>query len=82
MEADRIGGTRSTHRGHSAADGRFRRKPTVRPCPYYLRSLFKEPEGRPEDQRSIGIDSLPKNNLRRRSLSEEALDGDPTDRSI
>ncbi|GFV26772.1 uncharacterized protein TNCV_5000561 [Trichonephila clavipes] len=74
MEADRNGITRrSTHRGHSAAEGRLvrsRRKPTVRLCPYYLRSRF-----------SMGIDSLPQNSLRRRSLSVEALDGDPADRS-
>ncbi|GFU48704.1 hypothetical protein TNCV_4752101 [Trichonephila clavipes] len=39
-------------------------------------SRFKEPEGLLEKQRSKGIDSLPQNSLRR-SLSEEALDGDP-----
>ncbi|GFS66617.1 uncharacterized protein TNCV_228981 [Trichonephila clavipes] len=69
---------------HSAAEGRpfrSRRKPTVRSCPYYLRSRFKEPEGLPEEQRSMGIESLPQNNLRRRSLSVDAQDGDPTDRS-
>ncbi|GFW85260.1 uncharacterized protein TNCV_3250001 [Trichonephila clavipes] len=86
MEADRTGETRrSTHGGHSAVEGRpalSRRKPTVRPCPYYLRiRRFKEPEGLPEEQRSTGIDSLPQNSLRRRSLSVEALDGDPADRS-
>ncbi|GFU89358.1 hypothetical protein TNCV_1783401 [Trichonephila clavipes] len=50
MEADRTGRTRSTHRGHRAAEGRpfrSRRKPTVRPCIYYLRSRFREPEGLP-----------------------------------
>ncbi|GFT72797.1 hypothetical protein TNCV_406861 [Trichonephila clavipes] len=49
MEADRIGRTRSTHRGHRAAEERpFRsRKPTVRPCLHYLRSRFKKPEGLP-----------------------------------
>ncbi|GFY21864.1 uncharacterized protein TNCV_3295081 [Trichonephila clavipes] len=33
--------------GHSAAEERpvRSRKKTVRPCPYYLRSHFKEPEG-------------------------------------
>ncbi|GFT70218.1 uncharacterized protein TNCV_3456731 [Trichonephila clavipes] len=54
---------------------------TVRPCPYYLRNRFKEHEGQPEEQRSTGIDSLPQNSLRRRSLSMVALDGDPADRS-
>ncbi|GFU87656.1 uncharacterized protein TNCV_2935781 [Trichonephila clavipes] len=53
----------------------------VRPCPYYLRSRVKQPGGIPGQQRSNGIDSIPQNNLRRRSLSMEALDGDPVDRS-
>ncbi|GFV81234.1 uncharacterized protein TNCV_4772621 [Trichonephila clavipes] len=82
-EDDRTGWNQK-YSGHSAAEGRpvrSRRKPTVRPCPYYLRSCFKEPEGLPEEQRSTGIDSLPQSNLRRRSLSVEALDGDLTDRS-
>ncbi|GFX06249.1 DUF5641 domain-containing protein [Trichonephila clavipes] len=35
----------------------------------------------PEEQRSNGIDSLPQNSLKRRSLSLEALDGDQVDRS-
>ncbi|GFU85735.1 uncharacterized protein TNCV_2434831 [Trichonephila clavipes] len=68
---------------HSAAEGRpvQSRKTTVRPCPYYLRCRFKEPEGLPEEQRSTGINSLPQNSLRKRSLSMEAIDGDPADRS-
>ncbi|GFU23442.1 uncharacterized protein TNCV_4447501 [Trichonephila clavipes] len=53
----------------------------VRPCPYYLRSRVKQPEGIPEEWRSNGIDSIPQNNIRKRSLSMEALDGDPVDRS-
>ncbi|GFX94871.1 retrovirus-related Pol polyprotein from transposon 297 [Trichonephila clavipes] len=53
----------------------------VRPCPYYLRSRVKQPEEVPEDRRSIGIESIPQNNIRRRSLSMEALDGDAVDRS-
>ncbi|GFU93713.1 uncharacterized protein TNCV_2185931 [Trichonephila clavipes] len=85
MEADRTGETRrSTHRGHSAVEGRpvrSRRKPTVISCPYYLRSRFKEPEGLPEGQKSTGIDIPPQNNLRRRSLSVEASDGDLADRN-
>ncbi|GFX47694.1 hypothetical protein TNCV_699481 [Trichonephila clavipes] len=67
--------------------GRGERRPVrskqataVRPCPYYLRSRVKRPEEIPEDRRSIGIDSIQHNN-RRRSLSIEALDGDPVDRS-
>ncbi|GFX20615.1 uncharacterized protein TNCV_4269471 [Trichonephila clavipes] len=46
-----------------------------------LRSRFKEPEGLSEEQMSMGIDSLPQNSLRRRSLSMEAVDGVPADRS-
>ncbi|GFX08304.1 hypothetical protein TNCV_3267931 [Trichonephila clavipes] len=45
------------------------------------RSRLKEPEGIPEEQRSTGIDSLPQNSLRRRSLSMQSLDGDPANRS-
>ncbi|GFU11622.1 uncharacterized protein TNCV_4320941 [Trichonephila clavipes] len=58
-----------------------RQATALRPCPYYLRSRLKKPKGIPEEQRSNGIDSLPQNHLRRRSLSMEALDGDPVDRS-
>ncbi|GFV57512.1 uncharacterized protein TNCV_4561481 [Trichonephila clavipes] len=70
--------------GNSAAERRpvrSRQATAVRPCPYYLRSRLKKSEGIPEEQRSNGIDSIPQNNLRRRSLSMEALDGDPVDRS-
>ncbi|GFU08752.1 uncharacterized protein TNCV_991061 [Trichonephila clavipes] len=68
----------------SAAEGRPVRSgktTTVRPCPYYLRSRFKELEGIPEEHRSTGIHSLPQKGIRRRSLRMEALDGDPADRS-
>ncbi|GFW46568.1 retrovirus-related Pol polyprotein from transposon 297 [Trichonephila clavipes] len=71
-------------KGNSAAERRpvrSRQAIAVRPCPYYLWSRLKKPEGMPEEQRSNGIDSLPQNNLRRRSLSMEALDGNPVDRS-
>ncbi|GFS75920.1 uncharacterized protein TNCV_4665641 [Trichonephila clavipes] len=77
--------TRTTRsKRHSAAEGRpvrSRQTTAVRPCPYYLRSHLKEPEGIPEAQRSTEIDSLLQNSFRRRSLGMEALDGDPTDRS-
>ncbi|GFX28301.1 uncharacterized protein TNCV_1125551 [Trichonephila clavipes] len=69
---------------HGAAEGRpvrSEKMTTVRPCPYYLMSRLKEPEGITEEQMSTGIDILPQNSLRRRSLSMEALDGDPEDRS-
>ncbi|GFX30869.1 uncharacterized protein TNCV_4145771 [Trichonephila clavipes] len=51
----------------------------VRPCPYYLRSRVRQPEGFPEERRNSGIASIPQNNIR--SLTMEALDGDPVDRS-
>ncbi|GFY22505.1 uncharacterized protein TNCV_2177661 [Trichonephila clavipes] len=82
-EADKTRETRpSTNREHSADEGRpvrSRKKTTVRPCPYYLRRSFKEPEGLPEEQRSMGIDSLLQNSLRRRRLSMEAVDRDPAE---
>ncbi|GFW09106.1 retrovirus-related Pol polyprotein from transposon 412 [Trichonephila clavipes] len=53
----------------------------VRPCPYYLRSRVRQPEGFPEERRNSGIECIPQNNIRRRSLRMEALDGDPVDRS-
>ncbi|GFT34702.1 uncharacterized protein TNCV_1536311 [Trichonephila clavipes] len=85
VQSDKARETRTAgSKGHSAAEGRpvrSRKTTTERPCPYYLRSHFKEPEGIPQEQRSTGIDSLPENSLRRRSLCMEALDGDPADRS-
>ncbi|GFV99794.1 uncharacterized protein TNCV_5081541 [Trichonephila clavipes] len=55
---------------------------TRRPCPYYLRSRVKESDGIPEEQRNIEINSIPHSKIRRRSLSMEALDGDPVHRRI
>ncbi|GFT06964.1 uncharacterized protein TNCV_1415281 [Trichonephila clavipes] len=85
VQSDRAGETRTTgSKGHSAAEGRLvwsGKTTTVRPYPYYLRSRIKEPEGLPEEQRNTGIDSLRQNRLRRRSLSMEALDEDPAERS-
>ncbi|GFY18370.1 uncharacterized protein TNCV_2395991 [Trichonephila clavipes] len=63
-------------KGHSAAEGRpvrSRKTTTVLPCPYYLRSHFKEPEGLSEEQRSTRIDSLPQNSLRRRKPQHGSL---------
>ncbi|GFT96577.1 uncharacterized protein TNCV_5022281 [Trichonephila clavipes] len=60
---------------------RSKQATAVRPCPYYLRSRVRQPEGFTEERRNIGIESIPQNNIRRRSLSMEALDGDPVDRS-
>ncbi|GFX16531.1 uncharacterized protein TNCV_23021 [Trichonephila clavipes] len=85
VQYDKARKTRTTRsKGHSAAEERpvqSRQTTTVSPCPYFLRSRLKEPDGIPEEQRSTGIDSLPQNSLRRRSLSMEALDGDPADGS-
>ncbi|GFV03021.1 uncharacterized protein TNCV_2744841 [Trichonephila clavipes] len=85
MQSDRARETRKIgSEGHSAAEERLvqsGKTTTVIPGPYYLRSRFKEPEELPDEQRSTGINSLPQNSFRRRSLSMEALDGDPADRS-
>ncbi|GFX87441.1 uncharacterized protein TNCV_5042061 [Trichonephila clavipes] len=82
---DRTRETRATASGTNRAAERrpvrSKQATAVRPCPYYLRSRVKQPEGIPEEWRSNGIDSIPQNNIRRRSLSMEALDGDPVDRS-
>ncbi|GFX30292.1 uncharacterized protein TNCV_1963991 [Trichonephila clavipes] len=60
---------------------RLKQTAAVRPCPYYLRSRVRQPEGFPEERRNSGLASIPQNNIRKRSLSMEALDGDPVDRS-
>ncbi|GFW98860.1 uncharacterized protein TNCV_4654871 [Trichonephila clavipes] len=73
--------TSGTNRAAERRPVRSKQATAVRPCPYYLRSRVKQPEGIPEEWRSNGIDSIPQNNIRRRSLSMEALDGDPVDRS-
>ncbi|GFW18345.1 retrovirus-related Pol polyprotein from transposon 17.6 [Trichonephila clavipes] len=85
VQYDKARETRTTRsKGHSAAEGRpvrSRQTTTVRPCPYYLRSRLKEPERIPEEQSRTGINSLPQDSLRRRSLNMDALDGDPADKS-
>ncbi|GFW57156.1 uncharacterized protein TNCV_540731 [Trichonephila clavipes] len=77
--------TKTTTSGNNKAAERrpvrSKQATAVRPCPYYLSSRVKQPEGVPKERRSIGIESIPQNNIRRRSLSMEALDGDPVDRS-
>ncbi|GFY22658.1 uncharacterized protein TNCV_2179191 [Trichonephila clavipes] len=60
---------------------RSKQTTVVRPCPYYLRSRVRHPDGFPEERRNSGIASIPQNNIRKRSLSMEALDQDPVDRS-
>ncbi|GFU68929.1 uncharacterized protein TNCV_4882561 [Trichonephila clavipes] len=77
--------TRTTKNGtNKAAERRpvrSKQATAVRPCPYYLRSRVKQPEGVPEDRSRSEIESIPQNNIRRRNLRMEALDGDPVDRS-
>ncbi|GFW46426.1 uncharacterized protein TNCV_4811141 [Trichonephila clavipes] len=70
-----------TNRAAERRTVRSKQTTAVRPCPYYLRSRVRQPEGFPEERRNSGIESIPQNNIRRRSLSMEALDGDPVDRS-
>ncbi|GFY04227.1 uncharacterized protein K02A2.6 [Trichonephila clavipes] len=53
---------------------RSKQTTAVRPCPYYLRSRVRQPEGIPEERRNSGIASIPKNNIRRRSINMEALE--------
>ncbi|GFV83635.1 uncharacterized protein TNCV_3612091 [Trichonephila clavipes] len=73
--------TSGTNRATERRPVRSKQATAVRPCPYYLRNRVRQPEGFPEERRNIGIDSIPQNNIRRRSLSMEALDGNPVDRS-
>ncbi|GFW27602.1 uncharacterized protein TNCV_4283031 [Trichonephila clavipes] len=70
-----------TNRAAERRTVRSQQTTTVRSCPYYLRSRVRQPEGFPEERRNSGLASIPQNNIRRRSLSMEALDGDPVDRS-
>ncbi|GFU84147.1 uncharacterized protein TNCV_4504461 [Trichonephila clavipes] len=70
-----------TNRAAERRTVRSNQTTAVRPCPYYLRSRVRQPEGFPEERRNFGIASIPQNNIRRRSLSMEALDGDPINRS-
>ncbi|GFX65867.1 uncharacterized protein TNCV_12881 [Trichonephila clavipes] len=70
-----------TNRAAERRTVRSKQTTAVRPCPYYLRSRVRQPEGFPEERRNSGIASIPQNNIRRSSFSVEALDGDPVDRS-
>ncbi|GFS75124.1 uncharacterized protein TNCV_1397351 [Trichonephila clavipes] len=72
--------TGRTNRAAERRPVRSKQVTAVIPCPYYLRSRVKQAEGVPEDRRSIGIESIPQN-IRRRSLNMEVLDGDSVDRS-
>ncbi|GFW64678.1 retrovirus-related Pol polyprotein from transposon 412 [Trichonephila clavipes] len=53
---------------------------TRRPCPYYLRSRIQEKDRIHEDLSNIEINGIPGSTFRRRSLSMEALNGDPVHR--
>ncbi|GFU30180.1 uncharacterized protein TNCV_3625151 [Trichonephila clavipes] len=73
--------TRGTNRAAERRPVRSKQAIAVRPCPYYQRNRVKQSEEIPEERRSNGIDSIPQNNIRRRTLSMEIIDGDPVDRS-
>ncbi|GFV62947.1 uncharacterized protein TNCV_4410111 [Trichonephila clavipes] len=60
---------------------RSKQATAARPCPYYPSSRVRQLEGFPEERMNSGLAIIPQNNIRRRSLSMEALDGDPVDRS-
>ncbi|GFY22091.1 hypothetical protein TNCV_3297351 [Trichonephila clavipes] len=57
---DKARETKKTTSGTSKAAERrpvrSKQATAVRPCLYYLRSRVKQPEGIPEERRSIGID--------------------------
>ncbi|GFU85921.1 uncharacterized protein TNCV_3845651 [Trichonephila clavipes] len=63
-----------TNRAAERRTVRSKQTTAVRPCPYYLRSRVRQPEGFPEERRNSGIGCIPQNNIKRRSLSMEALD--------
>ncbi|GFW76948.1 uncharacterized protein TNCV_2030531 [Trichonephila clavipes] len=76
VQSDRAREIRTTgSRGHSAAEGRPVRSgktTTVRPCPYYLKSLFKEPEG----------GGLQEEHWDRQSTAEQPQEKEPQHRSF
>ncbi|GFS82026.1 uncharacterized protein TNCV_1790931 [Trichonephila clavipes] len=75
--------TRATTRGRNKQAEkpvRSSQATTRRPCPYYLRSRLRANDGIPEELRNIEINVIPHSKIRRRSLSMEALDGDPVHR--
>ncbi|GFW30898.1 transposon Tf2-9 polyprotein [Trichonephila clavipes] len=53
---------------------------TRRPCPYYLRSRIQEKDRIHENLNNIEINGIPDSIFRRRSLSMEAMNGDPVHR--
>ncbi|GFV60931.1 retrovirus-related Pol polyprotein from transposon 17.6 [Trichonephila clavipes] len=75
--------TRATTRRHNEQAEkpvRSNQTNTRRPCPYYLRSRIQEKDRIHEDLNNIEINGIPGSTFRRRSLSMEALNGDPVHR--
>ncbi|GFS65645.1 hypothetical protein TNCV_1924921 [Trichonephila clavipes] len=75
--------TRATTRRHNEQAEkpvRSNQTNTRRPCPYYLRSRIQEKDRSHEDLNNIEINGIPGSTFRRRSLSMEALNGDPMHR--
>ncbi|GFV75074.1 uncharacterized protein TNCV_4121921 [Trichonephila clavipes] len=75
--------TRATTRRHkeqAEKTVRSNQTNTRRPCPYYLRSRIQEKDRIHEDLNNIEINGIPGSIFRRRSLSMEAMNGDPVHR--
>ncbi|GFX33325.1 uncharacterized protein TNCV_811871 [Trichonephila clavipes] len=48
-----------TNRAAERRPVRSKQATAVRPCPFYLRSRVRQPEGFPEEQKNIGMESIP-----------------------
>ncbi|GFV73378.1 transposon Tf2-6 polyprotein [Trichonephila clavipes] len=74
--------TATTRRHNEQAEKTVRSNQTNtrRPCPYYLRSRIQEKDRIHEDLNNIEINGIPGSTFRRRSLSMEAMNGDPVHR--
>ncbi|GFX93837.1 retrovirus-related Pol polyprotein from transposon 412 [Trichonephila clavipes] len=75
--------TRATTRRHNEQAEktiRSNQTNTRRPCPYYLRNRIQEKDRIHENLNNIEINGIPGSIFRRRSLSMEALNGDPVHR--
>ncbi|GFX35997.1 retrovirus-related Pol polyprotein from transposon opus [Trichonephila clavipes] len=75
--------TRATTRRHNEQAEktvRSNQTNTRRPCPYYLRSRIQEKDRIHKDLNNIEINGIPGSIFRRRSLSMEAMNGDPVHR--
>ncbi|GFS66266.1 uncharacterized protein TNCV_3855861 [Trichonephila clavipes] len=75
--------TRATTRRHNEQAEktvRSNQTNTRRPCPYYLRSRIQEKDRIHENLNNIEINGIPGSIFRRRSLSMEAINGDPVHR--